>query len=486
MKGGQNSQAIPVQGASVSPGVVDTRIHQMEAEHDLLRYTIDGWCAWPLIRFGVARVLQNLPLVEIERFPRSEWLATGVKDISKLVAVRKARYVVKTYSSARSEQEGGLYKDVYFDQLLLDVGDYFKIESINNKVFIPKARTALVKTDITTTAFRIIAGLLARIGGPRYISGLASNLSAYLQAELGLQAFTPRMIALLLRNFYWSKKLYSWFLRRIAPEYLLVADPGEYNIIAAAKEQGIKVIEFQHGFIDRHHSAYSWSAYALDYKELMPIPDRIFLYGEYWKQELSANGFWDDTLCVVGSLRMDQYRKLKAATHKGEVCALVLTTQGLDVEKTIAFMADFLEAATGHLNVRLYIKLHPVYEMSKAPYLTAFREDQRVQVLRGDEAPSTFELLTQADVHLSISSTCHYEALGLGVPTVILPFATHDVVLPLYAAGHASLAHTSQDLLNIILQWQDRKIPADISEWYFKVGALESIKRELRILSELG
>jgi hypothetical protein len=129
----------------------------------------------------------------------------------------------------------------------------------------------------------------------------------------------------------------------------------------------------------------------------------------------------------------------------------------------------------------LYVKLHPVYETSKESYKAAFGGNSRVHVVLGNEPPSTFELLTQAQLHVSISSTCHYDALGLGVPTVILPFTTHDIVLSLHQAGHAYLAYTPQELLEIVLHCKDHAVPPEISEWYFTSGALENIKRELEL-----
>lgn len=467
---------------------IDERVRQMEVKYDLLQYKVDGWCIWPLLRFSVYMELSNLPLATKDELRHSEKMALAVKDIPSLISLRKARYFVKTYSSARAEQEGALYKDIFFDDLLMDVGSYVKLEAVNNKVFVPRSRAALIKSDMTSMPFSLFASLPVRAGVPRDISGLSKRLSACLQQEPGLEAFTPHRVTRTLLYFYWFKKLYAWLLSRVSPEYVLVADAIECVITAAAKEQGIKVIEFQHGFLDRHHPAYSWSAYALPYKTSMPLPDRIFVYGAHWKRELEASGFWDEEPCPVGSVRLDQYRKRRAihkATNKDDRCTIVLTTQGIDMERLIALVVDFLKIAERQLEFRLYLKLHPVYETGKALYDAAFQADERVRVILGNEPPSTFELLACADVHASISSTCHYEALGLGVPTVILPLATHEIILPLYEAGHAFLAQTPQDWLDIILQCRHYEVPDDIGEWYFKPGALENIKRQLGILPEL-
>jgi UDP-N-acetylglucosamine 2-epimerase len=141
-------------------------------------------------------------------------------------------------------------------------------------------------------------------------------------------------------------------------------------------------------------------------------------------------------------------------------------------------MADFLKLANGHLAFQLYIKLHPA-ERTKEVYETVFNGDERVQILLSSESPSTFDLLSRAHLHLSISSTCHYEALGLGAPTVILPFPTHEDILPLHKAGYAFLAQTPQALLDIALEWQHLSISPEVGSFYFQTNTLANMKKEL-------
>lgn len=460
----------------------DDRVRQLEAKHDLLRYEVDGWCVWPLLRFRVSQAMANLPLAKRDELPRNERIAFAAKDLTGLMYARKACYVVKTYSSARAEQKGSLYEDVFFDALLPHIGSYFKIEGLNSKVFIPRSRNALIKSDITSTALEIMASVLSRVGIPGYISRIASSLSLHFKQELDIEIFTTQEIEKSLRYFYWCKKLYAWLFDRIRPKYLLLADAGEFVIIAAAKEKGIKVFEFQHGSTYRYHSGYSWTSYALDYKGKMPIPDRILLYGEHWKKEMEANGFWREELCPVGSIRLDQYRNISAIhkTTDRALCTIVLTTQGIDTQKLIAFIADFLTITRRQLKFRLYIKLHPVYETDKKPYEDVFQTNKNVHVILGTESPSTFELLCGADLHASISSTCHYEALGLGIPTIILPFTSHEIVLPLKKAGHAFLVQTPKDLFDI-MRGRHYEVPREIGSFYFKPGALQKIKRALEV-----
>jgi hypothetical protein len=478
-KGMQIPLVESIQRTSLSAEEVDERLRDMELRNDLLQYKVERWCVWPILRFEVGCLMENIPLTKRSNTWLIELLIPAIHGLKGLTLLKPARIIIKTYTSGLVERKGGSYKDIWFDDLLLSIGDYVKIETINNRTFIPRRKTALTKSNLITNLLDLVTVLLARVGGPRYISEIARKLNTGLNNELKLNGFTLRWAKRRLRNFYWRKKIYTYLLRRVRPAYLLTADPGEHALVAAAKEQGIKVIELQHGLINRHHYAYSWMVDGVKDKRWMPIPDCLFLWGEYWKQELEVNGFWGNALCVVGSLRMEEYRHRKAAKKKEQVCTLVLTSQGIDVERIIVFVSNFLKASKGKHDMRLYVKLHPVYETSKTLYEAAFKDDPRVQVLLGNEDPSTFDLLTLADFHLSISSTCHYDALGLGVPTIILPFATHENVLSLHEMGHAFLASTPTELLDILLRWKGREVPNEVGEFYFKTGALENMKREV-------
>lgn len=470
------SQASP---ESLSAEAVYTRICTLEAQHDLLQYEVDGWCVWPLLRFRVAMDLN--PLITGQRsMGYAQRLELALQDLVGLLKLRRARYVVKTYPSGLVEREGARYKDVWFDDLLRSIGSFCKIETINSPIFLPRRKAALIKASLTSTLFELTAGLLALLGSYLHISGTARRLSACLQSEFGLSHFTPRWVESRLRYFHWMRILYGWLLGRLRPEYVLTADFGEYALAAAAKGRGITVVELQHGLADRSHPAYSWTEYAVPYKARMPIPDRLFVFGEHWRSELDACGFWGDSICATGNARLDHYRQQQAAVDT-ESCTIVLTSQGIDVGAIIAFVKDFLELATEKLSFHLYIKLHPVYEPSKERYEQVFGDDARVSILLSTENPSTFELLRVARFHLSISSTCHYDALGLGAFTVILPFTTHDVVAPLHEAGHAFLVSSPDELLDVILQWKDKRLPDDVGSYYFKANAIENIKRELGV-----
>jgi len=264
---------------------------------------------------------------------------------------------------------------------------------------------------------------------------------------------------------------------QLCPEVILLQVAyTNHALIAAAKELKIKTIEFQHGIVDRHHPGYSWLSSSLVYKNQIPIPDLVFLYGDYWKDELSENGFWNNELRAVGSLRLDDYRKRNYSESNvidnNIEKTITVTTQALDTDRLISFLVEFIN--TSNNSIHINIKLHP-REFNRLPYEIGFRDYPNVKIISGPEAPSTFDLISHSDFHVSIHSTCHYEALGLRKPTIILPFTNHERILPLctQALGYAFLASNPKEMDEIIKR--NIKVPSVISSYYFCYHALENM-----------
>lgn len=454
-------------------------LQTIETRHDLLQHQLDGWSVWCVLRFPVQLALVTPGTVPAAPVSLGKRIGLSVGDAARLLRPRAARYVVKTYSSGLVEREGDRYKDIWFDDLLRALGSGFKIEQVNSAMFSSRRAQALIPSDVTTAAIELMGSLLARVWGSSRVLVVAQAISRVLERETGRPILARDDVALRLRLFLANKLLYRRLFASIRPRFLLVADPGEHASVAAAKEMGVTAVELQHGgTTDRYHSGYSWTGYGIPHRSTMPIPDRLFLYGEHTRREIDQHGFWGPDIRVVGSPRVDQYRTRRlGAPSEGPV---VLLTTGASVAAAITFMSTFLRASRDIPGLRLWVKLHPVYERSRDAYLDAFQGDDRVQVLSGSEDPSTFELLTRASLHVSVSSSCHYDALGLGVPTAILALPTHEIVLPLHQAGHALLARTPAELVEIVAGWRSHQVLPAVSEYYFKPDSLRNMRTELQ------
>jgi hypothetical protein len=468
--------------ASATDEEVSSRLQWLEEKHHLLRHTIGGWAAWPVLRLSVARAIQAPPLDRgASGFSKREMLPLAMRDVRRVLSVRRADYLVKTLSSYHSELVGGRKKDIFFDDLSGVLGDFYKIETINGRAFHRDTVPNLRSRDISTVALGIVAGKLVRRYPVQGVEEMSMQFSTCLREELGIE-FAPRSIVDSLASFHWTKRLYRTLLKRVRPKVVLVADVGEFSVTAAARELGMKVVEFQHGMVQRHYPASSWSRYALPHKKCMAIPDRVFLYGAYWRREMEANGFWTDELRSVGSLRVDDYR-VKQSARNDELCTLLVTTQGIDSTRLIAFFEEFIRLAEGRAVFRLIFKMHPVYQTSNELFATAFGKNASVELISAAQKPTTFELLKRSHLHLSIYSTCHYEALALGVPTVILPLAGAERMRHLHEANEASFPQTPGALVDLVRDWRKLRVANDAGDEYFAPHALENIQGELADLS---
>lgn len=460
-------------------------VQKLETSFDLLQYKVDGWCFWPLIRFDVAMEIARLPFTGKDRFLRFQQLMIAIQDIPALFRLSRKKFLVKSYSSARMFEENGTIKDIYFDDLLDGCDQVIRLEGVNSKKMFLKRGMAKVPANFTSLPIELAAGILSLLPwiSPNF-SELAQKINDGLTTDSRLSKFTTKKILRKARFFYWGKKFYRWLLKRMMPEKILTADPGEYLITAAAKELGIPVVEFQHGLASRdYNSFYSWTEYAKPYKNCMPVSDMICLYGEHWKKELEATGFWKEELRVTGNILLDSFLS-KSKEKKNEVCNIVLTSQGLDREELITMIQEFAREAEAdkEFQYNLTIKMHPVYDPDKSVFQTNLQNLKNIKVLEASEKPSTFELLSNADLHWSISSACHYDAIGMGVPTVILGLKTHDSVLTLYENGYAHLARNAHELFEIAKKWKILSVADESRQYFYRSGALKNARKEIDLL----
>lgn len=462
-------------------------LQQLESKFDLFRHRFDGYSAWRLLRFKAATEIQSLPMDIKPDYVTWDWLKerllSFIPDAIQFFFPRRSRYVFKTFSSALRESHEGRFKDIYFDDLLVRLGDGYKIETLNNSGYRARRRQALYPPAITTSFVDLLSIFLSNLGFPRKYQPVIDHIALEISGEPALRLLSAKRIGRALRRFYWSKRLYVSLLKRIQPAYVMTADQNEYAIWAAARELGVPTLEFQHGLFPRHDPDGSLPASSMDNRASMVVSDRILLYGDFWLNEWKGAKFYRDELRVVGSPVIDRYRQKRRVFRRvkdlNAPCAILLTTQALDRERLIGFMVEFLALAQNRLAYQLFVKLHPGFESDKSIYapLALF---PNVHILLGAEEPSTFELQCMADFHVSISSASHYDSLGIGVPTIILPLATSEEVMHLVKADHAKLASTPQVLLDIVANSRDSVVPLDVSSFYYASNALENIQNVIQ------
>lgn len=420
----------------------------MERANDLFSLRIDGWSAWRVIRNPVFRMLENAPLAQPVR-------PTVVRSIEAALATFRLLWIlirgerrevlVKTCRSGLRIKQGDRFRDVYYDGLLTGEFSYFKMEEINSADFDIQAAAALRPAELDPVVFTFWGRVLGSLF-PVDEMQLCRAISDILRRELGLEV-SPRLLRLRLSTVYWQIRFFRWMLARMRPRAVLVTDTGEYALRIAACRQNVAYVELQHGIFDVNHpdAVPAWVTGSAD--ELV-LHGMFATRGRYWNEQLAGTRQGRDHAVAVGSELIDEARSRRRRDGVGGRVHMVLTTQGIDSTRLADWISAMIDAAPIALDWRLSIKLHPVYDQDTVVF-DRLLSDERVSVIGGAEQPNVFDLLADADLHLSVTSACHFDAAALGVRTVIIPLAGHEALLPAVDRIQIFLAPNPADVWRI-------------------------------------
>src|SRR5262245_124923 len=137
------------------------RLCRIEEQHDLLKYQVDGWSAWSIIRFDLSLLLTGIAFRHAAASSRAGRSFRALTYLPSFLRVRSALHVIKTYSSGLLEESGGRFRDIWFDDVMVAAGSVFKIEAPSGAQFSKRSRLAIIPRDLSSTAVEAAARLVA-------------------------------------------------------------------------------------------------------------------------------------------------------------------------------------------------------------------------------------------------------------------------------------------------------------------------------------
>jgi hypothetical protein len=393
---------------------------------------------------------------------------------------KKAKYGVISYPVAlRVPDDDGRYADFYYQDILDEVPGGIRLLHGPISRGDKKTRKGVLNLDLSL--IYLLAAVLARILPVKSDSGAYARLAGMISANFPMDGMDALSLARWFSAFWWRSKLKGMFFRALGLKTVLVINSSEYSIVRAAISSGIKAVELQHGIYTENHPDILSNDVVLKYgREALFLPDVIGLYGGYWVDLLRpAYAGTNVRVVPVGNSICDWARGERARRYvenRSSVTILV-TTQGVQQKELIEFIKSSLSAVTSKIS--FIVKLHPSYDKDKMLYLSGFEDDGRVQVIAGNEPPATFDLLAMVDLHASIASACHYDALMLGVPTIVVGLPGSELMVPLIENGGAVMASDPGSMTRIISD-QEWIMPSEADqEHYCRSDFIKNIKREI-------
>ena len=228
--------------------------------------------------------------------------------------------------------------------------------------------------------------------------------------ELNLSPRRVRGIASTFYALYYSSRLFLWFIE--PREVFLICHYGKEFFIAACKDRKLKVTELMHGRIDKAHPNYNYPAYVRGYLTSSLFPDRLAVYGEFWKEQvLRGNLFSEDQIIVIGYYlkTVDVEREPKPKSNRQTILITAQWPVARDIYEYISFLKGKLDKDSYEVIIKPHSGDDPTYydELSDPGFIIITNKD-------------VYQLLNEASVHISAASTVLYEAIRYDIPNYIL------------------------------------------------------------------
>ena len=283
------------------------------------------------------------------------------------------------------------------------IGDYLLFENP-----IPKGRTEASKLHprehyVGMSWIFLLQFLFMKLTKKPKIEGLDELNNLFGKDMSNIKNIYHRIVA--------GSKVYGILIRLFKPKAIfVVCYYSQFELICAAKQYNIPVIELQHGLITPGHRAYHFKN--KQHTEFMP--DFFLSYGPYFSQIISKG-----KVVPPKSILNYGYSFLNEVDKQMKISPALSKFKG---------QFDKLICITGQLEVTDADLMNMIFEVSEDYPKTCFLFKPRFRdsfpqfvgtanLLRVDDI-NTYELLKFCDYHITVYSTCALESIALGTPNI--------------------------------------------------------------------
>lgn len=268
-----------------------------------------------------------------------------------------------------------------------------------------------------------------------YISDV---LRRYLDENINLKPFLIKEI----KNYYLSYRInYRYLKRRTPSKVYLTCSYGREGIIQAARDLGIKVYELQHGMISHIHLGYSFPKGV----KIPYFPDKILLYGEFWKYEADYP-INDNCLLVIGNPYVEIQKNKYSKNVKNPSC-IVFISSG-DYGRPLSKLAiNFLKKNKA---CKIIYKLHPSeFGVWKTLYPDlANCTGKSLEVI--EDSVNLYEIFSVSTFLVGVNSTAIYESYSYDCKVILYNTNGIEDMHSLVYNYHVPLINDEIELAEII------------------------------------
>lgn len=234
---------------------------------------------------------------------------------------------------------------------------------------------------------------------------------------------------------------YNLLKKQKIKHFIFVCHYYREGLIVAMKKLGINNTEIQHGLIAGNDLYYVYDEQYAEVMNRAMMPNRIIVYGPYWKRMLENGCEFRSRDIYIGGDYLYRLKTLDPKKTEKENLILICTQTGMkdDYSKYIYILLEYLKK---YPEWKIIVKLHPS-QMDK----TVYDEFIPYGVEIVDRQIPLDILLSRSKIQITIYSTTIYDALGFDVVNFslqdfgIMSDYAHDMI----EEGAAISLHSNED-----------------------------------------
>ena len=266
-----------------------------------------------------------------------------------------------------------------------------------------------------------------------FIRSLEERFNNVYRIKVNLKQIILKKLDLFYLNY---EKFYKLFKNKENKELFLICSYGKEGIIKAARDLNIRVIEFQHGTMDKYHLGYSFEGF----NNIPYFPDEFYLFGKFWadstplplkKEFLKTKGFTNL------NMKLSEYKILQK--KKKILFISQWTINDILFEKAV-------ETAKEYPLYEIVFRLHPSDNDKANVYKEHLKKLNLKNLKLSDINISILEELSDAEFVAGVYSTAIYEALVLRCKVIVLNMGGVEHIEYLIQQKYATLVELKEKI----------------------------------------
>ncbi|MBU7594538.1 glycosyltransferase family 2 protein [Metabacillus halosaccharovorans] len=228
------------------------------------------------------------------------------------------------------------------------------------------------------------------------------------------------------------------FKKRQTKKVYLIGAWWHTAIIAAAQKLNIEVIDVQYAAFSKYHLGFSYEN--VNTKKIPYYPDKIYTWGEYWKNNGHIPIPENNKLVFGNKFMQDKMEEYEHIEKKKQILVISQGVHGEDINSTAYQLAKRLP------EYDVIVKLHPKEKLET--YVN--RYNQLENFMYADNEIDLFKYFAESEYTIGVFSTAIFEAAAFGSKVILLNLIGVEHFLDLVNEGYFHLVDDADEIKEII------------------------------------